>query len=461
MFTVDTLLNDGFMGDNHQVIAIQEQVEQQLGPRFRKGAVLKDNDPESANALEKTLTTADQHILIVSGSHGYDFIKKVRKLVAEKKPIVIWVGHQDPGLIAEETLFKLVGLPTHVTEGNPALELTFKERLVAMQAVPNTLKADELSGEKAKWNSTYPEEQIPDAPEGYIGVFLGGDAPEPNNRYHYWSEENAHQLGQKFGQMALQSGKFLLITNGPRTGKFYPNSQDLETINPSTGKLNDPVVRQSENIAWLSYHSLTAEHKMSPDKNRIPHALGAPLDPVSAAFIQGVIDSGLNQARYRFIDFQFGKSAYKAIISALVEPTQSKSIACYSAESISYAEIGYFAENTFGFRVDSMNEGHQRALQRFSEQIHFIGVLDWTRPLAEQSLDITLKQQWIQQCGNKDAEHVAQSLLRMINRPAEQQIPTKQVLPDPLAYAFQALSTQQDGTTPITSEQSQRLVLEQ
>lgn len=156
--TLYLMLNNQFVGDEQQVKAVGAQIVERFEGRSAKFRTIEypDNSGETPTALEKDLTTsqAARSIILVSGSHGFQFItqfmdrKEVQELFRQnpaKKPIVVWVGHQDPGLIKQADLFDLIALPKHIVEDSAALSGKFETRLIAMEAVPNTLQEKDLA----------------------------------------------------------------------------------------------------------------------------------------------------------------------------------------------------------------------------------------------------------------------------------------------------------------------------
>jgi len=384
MFTVDLFLNEGgFFGDNQQVTAIHQQLDKEYREtetiRF---VTYKDNDATTPQQLSDNFETSDdqEHIFILSGSHGFEFIQKnpkVQAIIGQKKPIVIWFGHQDPvDLVSLEKHLNIVALPKYIFTIRPELKSLFAGRYIEMQSVPNTLTEEALSTAKKTWDSAYPQEAIRPASNScsYMGVFLGGDAPKRDKTHLYWDEKEAYEQGLAFGAIAQKEKKHLLITNGPRTGKFDPQSPDPK----------NPVVRA-------------------------PHTESSPLDPVSVAFLTGLKKSGIPDTQYQFFDFKFGKppkSAYKAIIAALRETPNS--VAVYSGESISYAEIAYFIPQTYAFLTSSMHDEHHEALQQF-ETLGLIRILNFEKPLSTQLIDI-LKQQVARRAGANDIDNIIRRL---------------------------------------------------
>lgn len=408
LITVYQMLNPGFLGDNQQVVAVGEQILKKFNSHTVNVLSVEHDNVESLLKLKDSFLKAGKVVFILCGSHGDALLKTqefqalLREKIFSEKPMVVWVGHQDPGLIASKDLLDIVAIPTYMVEGNKDLKVAFKDRLVAMQSVPNTLKQSELNVELEKWNKTYSNESIPTFKEGYIGVFLGGDAENTDKTYTYWSIRNAYEQGLAFGKLALNEKKFLLVTNGPRTGKFYPESKDHKS----------PTLRQFQKTGWIPHSELTTEQIAKPKKEETAHTAAAPVDPVSLAFIEGVMASRLETKMFLFLDFKFGKSAYKAVVGALYA-TQDNSIACYSGESISYSEIAYFIPYTYAFTVDSMNAGHRLALEHFTQR-HMLAPFDFARTIKEQLLDRTRKDKVVLEGNSRDAEQIADLLSQRV-----------------------------------------------
>src|SRR5258708_14932266 len=97
------MLNDQFLGDQRQLEAILSQVKKIYSGYTVESIVYQDSDPSTPSRLESNLIKhgTQPSLIIVSGSHGFQFItrKDVQELFQKKKPLVLWVGHQDPGLI--------------------------------------------------------------------------------------------------------------------------------------------------------------------------------------------------------------------------------------------------------------------------------------------------------------------------------------------------------------------------
>ena len=124
MFTIHLFLNDGFLGDNQQVMEIKTQLIQKYqNVNFIE---YQDNQPTTLEQLSKTFEDSNdqKHVFILSGDHGFEFIQKnpgIQTIIEQKKPIVIWIGHQDPGLALIQQYLNIVALPKYILEDQPAL----------------------------------------------------------------------------------------------------------------------------------------------------------------------------------------------------------------------------------------------------------------------------------------------------------------------------------------------------
>ena len=61
----------------------------------------------------------------------------------------------------------------------------------------------------------------------YIGVILGGDAPTPEGKMLYYTQKEAQQLAAYLAGQVKWRKLHLLILNGPRTGKYNPQTHEM------------------------------------------------------------------------------------------------------------------------------------------------------------------------------------------------------------------------------------------
>lgn len=319
----------GNAGDSNAVISIASKVKAETFIEHK----LDNPDGDAVKAFADSLNANNDHVLVIAGAKGLDFLRSalqnsaVQATLAQGRLIISWSGHQVPKEIKGlEDDLNVVGVLDEAVEFEPAITKTFGDRLIRTNFVANTLTLDDLkSGEKLKtWNATHPSQQIPTVlPEnvtGIIGAFLPGDAERLGNAgQNFFTEDQAYALGLALGRQALTANKFLLMTNGPRMGKYD------HTSDPANPKLREPK----------------------------PHIKGAETDPVTTAFLKGIEKSGLPTAQYQFIDFIAGDSAYIPIACALYKLKDA--VVYYGAESISEVQLASFF-NTIAIKVKVMTE---------------------------------------------------------------------------------------------------------
>ncbi|MFC7207192.1 hypothetical protein ACFQOZ_10940 [Comamonas endophytica] len=174
--------------------------------------------------------------------------------------------------------------------------------------------------------------------------------------------------------------------------------------------MKNPTPRQFKGESWLDFSELTEAQKTNPAPDALPHTAHAPLDPVSKNFLQGIKDSYLPEYQYRLIDFKFGKSAYQAMVGALYQ-AKDKSEAFYSADSVSYAELGFTIPATYAFRIGSTNIDHQQTLKRFIEELHIVGEAKVTADGIYRSvIDPIKKEHTLVHGPDQDAQKIAHAI---------------------------------------------------
>gem|GEM_PF-6045141 len=89
------------------------------------------------------------------------------------------------------------------------------------------------------------------------------------------------------------------------------------------------------------------------------------------------------------------------------------SVAYYSGESVSYAEIGYFIPNTYAFEVNSMSARHKKILVRFSQELCLVGKADLSKRdmIIVSKIDHEKKSQTIKLGTEQDAQEVANAII--------------------------------------------------
>lgn len=62
------------------------------------------------------------------------------------------------------------------------------------------------------------------ADQKFLLVSLPGDAPDASGIMHYYTKESAEKLGSQFENIARHNNMLMLVTNGPRTGQYDPDT---------------------------------------------------------------------------------------------------------------------------------------------------------------------------------------------------------------------------------------------
>ncbi len=380
------MINPAFAGDTRSV----EATAQLLDKDFLR---FNDADSNAVQALEANLDMqSGNNALLLSGTHGLAFLRraltsaKVKQAIVDKSLVISFSAHQAPNNLTEfaDNLNVVAILQDYITL-QPKIAEAFGARLLPLQMVPNSLKEERLKNNGAEiiaaWNSAHkddPNQLLPIKPSaefaGTIGVILGGDAPDLNGKHKAYTKFEAFKDGYNIAKEAMKKNKLLLITNCPRTGQIYSEAFACNRA----AALRRFTKDEHGKAIWVDYQALSHLERNDPNNNPPDakfkaHAAGAPLDPVSAGFLRGMLYAGISADQFRFIDFTFGDSAYEAIASALYAD-KDRAECFYTGESISNVELATFFD-TYVFRIGSMSELHEAFLQRMHTNLQRVGII--------------------------------------------------------------------------------------
>lgn len=273
-----------------------------------------------------------QHIVLGVGTHGLEVLNKLCETESDltDQLLTVWSGHQYiAGLEKLSGKINMMALPTHaITEpvkkfiqSIPSNSKT-NTSLVPMIGVPHNVTVTTVNEALLKWQTDKSLPPLPnvsnDKPldKPLIGVILGGDAPDETGKQHYFTPEEAADFAQSIAKLAKQSSATVLVTNGPRTGKFDPKSGQEQKV----------------------------------------HKEDSALDKTTQAFVQVLQDAHIS---YALFDFKFGKpSAYQPILALL---NATKSPAFVTGESTSFVSemSDILPQGSLNIvRVGSMNPVH-------------------------------------------------------------------------------------------------------
>jgi hypothetical protein len=301
---------------------------------------------ESVENLKKSLDsdqakqsgTTTQHVVLGVGISGLKYLNTilVDGSILKHKPYTIWSGHQK-----FEELQKLIGkvnaiaLPTHVI--NQAVRQQFRfsnTKIISMVGVPHNVTLEDLSKELLRWQRDKTLQPIPNGKE-YIGVILGGDAPDLDGKQRFFTPKEATILAKFVSDLAKKNQAVILVTNGPRTGKFEPETAE--------------------------------ECKV--------HTENAELDKTTAAFEARLFETILKEegVTYALFNFVFGQpSAYKPILAKL----GNTGLAFVTGDSISFVTEMYDVlpkNNIRLIKIGSMNDTHIAYMHSVLERTNSLG----------------------------------------------------------------------------------------
>lgn len=420
MPTIIAMTNPSFAGDSKSV----EAIARIISPTYK---TIPDNAANALEQLQIYLDTKEDNVLIISGTHGLDFLRlalnndKVKALIQQKRLMICWSGHQAPPNLTEYSNdIDVVALSQDYITLNPAITASFGSRLVPLQMIPNTLSKERLENGTpiiAAWNTKHQNNTslqlpttIPEGLTGYIVAVVGGDAPDMQGKHQLYNRQQAFKDGYTLAREAIRLGKMLLVTTSPRTGKIFKESADSTS----------PVLMRftksdTERLRWVRWEELTNQEKddpknYPPHQDLIAHAPNAPLDPISARFLDGIRHAKLATDQYKFIDFRFGDSAYEAM-ACVAYPYAAHSIVYYSGESMSQAELGEFFPHTYVFRITSMSKLHEAFLERMAK-LHRVGIVELVADKinVEHEIDPAKKEQNMHITAATDSADVAAAI---------------------------------------------------
>lgn len=296
------LTNSSYVGDTNQLKGIQSAIQAKI-----KEAV-KFIETEESDLDVLTLEADD--IILASGSHGILMADKIKAFNPKIK--VIWSGHQYfSEFDSTVNMPDIVALPETALPESKIAIIKQKTQLVLTTGVAHSVNDKTVTDDHVKFKGELPDhEQF----SRQVGIVLAGDAPTSDNQMKFFTEEDARAQAALIAKYIKTNGfdieqTAILITNGPRTGKY----------NPITGLVHDPE----------------------------PHRSGQ-VDKSSQAFID-TLKERLSQSHIFFYDFQFdqlkfGPSAYKPMIKQVADSQQG--LWFVPAESTSMVtESSFFLES--------------------------------------------------------------------------------------------------------------------
>ncbi len=243
----------GHKGDENQIRGVVRAMFQSRPVEVREFNM--GEEQQLTEALRKALQEPKPILLVV----GEKTVPSFSKLLPVDQATTAHLCHMEtkdhPQLIGK---VDFIVLPTHAArEEFKALLKGSRTQLIETVGVAHNRQIEAVKKAYLERRDQLPSSAL------YQGVILGGDAPTPEGEILFFTEENARQLARS---VAHFKGHFL-ITNGPRTGKYDPETKTEIKTAHRDGKL----------------------------------------DFVTAAFVEELKKSGVLPNRFTVFDFQFGQ----------------------------------------------------------------------------------------------------------------------------------------------------------
>lgn len=327
-----------FLGDKNHALGIVEAIKKQSLTKevLFKGQECDVNDiAKFKEMLEKeskvtsesdtTKITIGKPIVIGIGTHGLKILETITSSELQNKPYTVWSGHQYiAGLEKLAGKVDLIALPQHVLNDSIKKLLHHSDtKLVGMVGVPHNITRASLVKSLEQWQVDSTLTKIPDL-KNIIAVILGGDAPDEKGKQKFFTSKEASAFATYVANEALKTGATVLVTNGPRTGKF----------NPETGE--ECKVHQEE----------------------------AEIDNTTKAFVTALKTKSVP---YQLYNFTFGKaSAYQAILAKVAANAGTAYVTGESTSMVSELLDVLSKDRLFIVQVGSQNSSHNAHVESVS-----------------------------------------------------------------------------------------------
>lgn len=331
MVTIITVIDGKHIGDDNNAKGTAAALKR----KYPDATTMEWNSVENVDVLKGLAAAAEGPIYIIGA--GEQSLEPLAAMHGVAGVVTSWSGHMQFDSLTDEIIRQIDSIHLPSYEVPHTMRLKHREKLcLTPHGVPHNVA-------QGTFTRAYEEKKqsLPEA-ERYLAVVLGGDAPAAGGAPQYYSEEEAKLLGKEVAVQASEKRAVVIATNGPRTGK----------IDPETGKER-------------------------PNN----HQVGAPLDPVSAAFQEGLKQARLAEDQYCFYDFKFGSpSAYNAIMGAVAAtpgstvylPGESTSMLTEGVENLKPGTI-------MAYDTGAMNEAHRKQVKSLEDAL-LVSTLKWKKP---------------------------------------------------------------------------------
>ncbi len=299
--TIISVANSGFKGDADQIKGIERALST-LAKAQKRDVRLVEADITNVIAIDSAFQSDSQVVVISSNDYGIDTLKTFHRI--NKKFLGVITSHQYFSKLnavitsAKQSGVTIVALPNHAV--TPQIKNSFNQTFIKLVetvgVAQNLIPAD--CDKSFNQNST----DIIGANNPntkYLLVVLGGDTQNTDGKtWSYYSTEDTEQLAKFIAARAKRDHLKILITNGPRTGKFDPVTGKEAKVHKNG--VVDLVTQKflktlkEEQLTDEEFQLFNFQFGKSSDFSRLIGAVRA--HPGSQAFIDGGSTSMISQA---------------------------------------------------------------------------------------------------------------------------------------------------------------------
>lgn len=221
------------VGEHNHALGMLAALQKQDSTVASKHWLITEYDDFLAS-LKKNLIEMDdseddtpiQNVVLGIGQSGFEIFTKFCSDESNVKQqcYTVWSGHEIvKGLETLLGKINTIALPKHETQDKSAKEFldNADTNLIQMNGVPHNTTLESISDALTKWKG----KGIPnDKP--CICVILGGDVPDPILKQRCFTPEESALFATWIAKLAKELGFPVLLTNGPRTGKYDPKTKE-------------------------------------------------------------------------------------------------------------------------------------------------------------------------------------------------------------------------------------------
>lgn len=299
--TIISVTNSKFKGDADQIKGVERALAA-LAQTQKRDVKLIEADITNVIAVDSVFQPSSQVVIISSNNYGIDALKTFHKI--NKKFFGVITSHQYVSGLqevitsAKQSGVTVVALPNHVV--TPQIRNSFSQesiKLVETTGVAQNLNSADCDKSFAQNFADIIGANDPHTK--YLLVVLGGDTQNADGKtWSYYSAEDAEQLAKFVAARAKHDHLKILITNGPRTGKFDPITGKETKVHQNgivdivTQKFINTL--KDEQLTDTQFQVFDFQSRKPSDFSRLIGAVRA--HPGSQAFIEGGSTSVVSQA---------------------------------------------------------------------------------------------------------------------------------------------------------------------